>query len=275
MRRLLLATLFLSVSFVYSQTQPIVTDRPDQTESASTVQKEHIQIETGVVYTSDEINSAGDDGANVKITNTSLDLATTLFRYGLFDSFEVRIGTQYSTATTEYDNTHSLDPDNLGYKETTHKGINGLNVGGKLLLAEEKGALPQTAVLFNLSLPVGNENLIGVEAKVSPQILFLGSNTLSENYGLGYNLGAELINSETLRLVFTVALGAAISEKVHGFVELFGDKVEDTDAALSLDAGLTYSISNRLQLDGSFGLGLTDSAPDWFVGGGIAVRIPD
>ena len=44
--------------------------------------------------------------------------------------------------------------------------------------------------------------------------------------------------------------------------------------AHSFDAGLTYLLNPRLQLDLSAGVGLSGAAPDWFVGTGVAFRVP-
>jgi len=64
----------------------LITDRPDQTESSSTVPKNSLQIETGVIYE----NFSND---NTEFQN--LGLGTTLLRYGVWGNFELRLGSYY------------------------------------------------------------------------------------------------------------------------------------------------------------------------------------
>ena len=81
MKKLIGATLILlTTSLSYSQTNDnpeIITDRPDQTESANTVPKNTLQLETGFI-----MEQNGD------IKNYAYN--TSLLRYGLFDNFELR-----------------------------------------------------------------------------------------------------------------------------------------------------------------------------------------
>lgn len=43
---------------------------------------------------------------------------------------------------------------------------------------------------------------------------------------------------------------------------------------VSLDGGLTFGIRDNVQLDISAGVGLNRAADDWFVGAGVAIRVP-
>ena len=64
--------------------QTIITDRPDQTESSSTIEAGSIQIETGVLL--EETSSS---------SQKSLYAPSTLFRIGLTDKIEFRIVNQF------------------------------------------------------------------------------------------------------------------------------------------------------------------------------------
>jgi hypothetical protein len=65
---------FLAITSFGQITAQLVTDRPDQTESSSTVGKGNLQIESGIFV--------GFEGDNMFSTRQIL-LPTTLFRYGL------------------------------------------------------------------------------------------------------------------------------------------------------------------------------------------------
>ena len=61
----------------------LITDRPDATESPSTIPVGYIQVETGAFYESFEDNN---------IKNETYTYNTTLVRLGLLDYLELRIG---------------------------------------------------------------------------------------------------------------------------------------------------------------------------------------
>ena len=64
----------------------IVTDRPDQTESSSTVPKGSLQLESGILI--------GYEGENQE-SKRQLLLPTNLFRYGIANWMELRILNQF------------------------------------------------------------------------------------------------------------------------------------------------------------------------------------
>jgi len=79
--RLLLLVSILLTSVTYGQ--ELITDRPDQTESSSTVPKRSLQIESGLLVGFAE----GED-----ISLREILAPTTLFRYGVTKGFEIRGG---------------------------------------------------------------------------------------------------------------------------------------------------------------------------------------
>lgn len=83
----------LIVTAGYSQdteAPEMITDRPNQTESAAIVPKGHFQIETGFVFQGDEAN---------KVKSDEIALFTTLLRYGINKNFELRLGSGYLDLT--------------------------------------------------------------------------------------------------------------------------------------------------------------------------------
>jgi hypothetical protein len=138
------------------------------------------------------------------------------------------------------------------------------------------------ALLAHLSLPVGEEDVGSPRA--DPSARLAASHTLGERVGLGWNLGWEAGSSRdagggthTLtRWVYTAALGYELSDAWGIFVDVFGDlpASDEAKAAHSLDAGLTFLVSPRLQLDLAAGIGLDGDAPDRFLGAGVSVRLP-
>lgn len=244
--------------------QELVTDRPDQTESAETVPKGHVQLETGWTYRQD-------DSAGLELERQ--EVAGTLLRLGLTRRWELRVGWAGWSR-------QSLDS---GPFREVLQGAEDGELGAKVRLYDESGARPAVALLFATSLPVGEET-IGSE-RFDPSFRLSLSHTLSQRLSLGYNLGmawgsteVELGERHTLsRGEYTVALGMTFSDRLGSFVELYGD-VAASDPGPSvhaLDGGFTWLLSKTMQLDIAAGVGLSSSAEDWFLGLGFSMRLPD
>jgi hypothetical protein len=79
-----------------------------------------------------------------------------------------------------------------------------------------------------------------------------------------------------VELIYTVALGISLNAALGIFVQSFGMcRLEAGSAdSRSLDVGFAYRLGGNFQLDASAGLGLNPAASDWFVGAGMALRLP-
>jgi hypothetical protein len=256
-------TVLLAVAPIAAEEPELITDRPDQTESAFTVPRGLFQIEGGWGH-------AEGGGADSSLRVESFPQA--LLRIGLNDAFELRIGVPGFSIVRS-------DP--AGGPDTT-RGLVDATLGFKVRIAEEKGAVPQTAFLGTLLIPSGDDELSADRA--DPAFRFLFSNTLSQRLSIGYNIGmAWLTERDALgnldtRSFFdwTVSLGIATGSKLGVFVEGFGlNPVSGGGEALTaLDGGVTYLLNPRLQLDATVTAGLSSLAPDWGVGLGVSYRFP-
>ena len=244
-----------------AEAPPLVTDRPDVTESSEVVPPGLVQVEMGYSF------------LRFKDAHEKLDLWAfpgTLVRVGLHERVELRL--EWAGYLDE-----SLD---LGSSTSEDSGWGNTALGVKIKLREEKDAAPQLALLVDAVVPSGSKSFRA--ERVDPAIRLAGSHTLSDRLGLGYNLGLGALTIEeasgdldTLGLGrYSLALGIGLSERWGTFIEVFGFMPTAGGPAHSLDSGLTYLISRTVQLDLSGGLGLNDRAEDWFVGAGISIRLP-
>jgi len=263
---LLWTLLALTGPSIQAQDAPdLVTDRPDQTESAVVLPVGAFQAELGVAFSRQE--QAG-------ISAGEVELPGTLLRYGFSDRIELRIawpgvvGQESSGPGGREGRGGVADPE-LGLKAS--------------FFAAERGDGLNLALLIHTTLPVGDETLGSPRA--DPSLRLLGAYELRDRVGLGWNVGYEAGSFEdgggerhTLgRFVYTGTLGFALAPVWGAFVELFGDlpASDPEPAAHCFDAGVTFLLTPRLQLDFAAGVGLNEAAQDWFASAGLSFRVPN
>jgi hypothetical protein len=242
---------------------PLVTDRPDVTESAETVSRGLVQIEVGFNFVNFD-----KEGESLGVTT----FPTTLIRVGLDRKVELRfewLGMVSESREEDGTTSHEAGPGNT-------------TMGAKIKLREERGAAPQLALLVDAVLPTGSESLR--TERIDPGLRLAGSHTLSERLGVAYNLGVVALSIEEeggdvdTHAVgrYSAALAIGINQRWNSFVELFGFvPLAGPEPTKNLfDAGFTYLSSKIVQLDLSAGLGLNENADDWFVGAGFSIRLP-
>lgn len=237
-----------------STLEPLITDRPDATESPTALPKGFLQVETGAFYESFEEN-------NIKTEDFTYN--TMLVRYGLLNNLELRLGYNYTNSKVKFNgneiaSTNSFSPLLLGFKTT---------------IAQENGWMPEIGFLGHLNLPFSVKKELRPE-NTGVDFRFSFTHTLSEKSSLSYNLGAawENDNPEAAYL-YTIAYGYSLTSKLGAYVELYGDFPENNKANHLWDAGFTYLISNNFQLDATVGSSITDGQ-DILISGGFSFRIP-
>ncbi len=255
-------TLFLFGIFLSARAQeennatiPMVTDRPDATESPSTVPIGTLQIETGAFYTSFEQNG---------IEEEVFGYNTTLLRYGLLDNLELRLGWNFEETRTTVGGSRLMD---------VQSGFSPMLAGMKVAITEEKGAMPEIGLLGHIYLPLlaspdYRPETTGVDFRFSL------AHSLSENSGIGMNIGAQWTgDSPEAAYVYTLVYGLSLSDTFAVYAELYGDLPEDSRANHFWDAGLTYLLMYNLQLDATVGTSITEGQ-DLLLSVGVSYRIP-
>ncbi len=232
------------------------TDRPDRTEASSVVPKGYYQLETGFRYQKDRKNG---------IEQKEWMYPQALLRIGVFEKAELRLEGTYR----RQDYRHA----DLLFQQ--HKGLSNLRVGTKIKLAEENGVLPETSVLGMLEMPLGHDQF--EPEKVAPQIRLLFTNKLTQNLKLQYNVGYRRQKEQgdmENKLQYTAAFSGKLSEKLTLFAEFFGEKTKESRPKNQVDGGLQFMVLPNLQIDAIAGAGISSAAPEFFLGGGISLRLP-
>ena len=248
------ACVFLAPATGLSQeAEPLVTDRPDFTESASTVAPGRFQFELGYTFT-----RAGDENRH--------NFGELLARIGILSWLEGRLGI----------NSFSVLRDPAADRE----GLEDLTLAFKSILyrkpEESSAAVPQVALLFGLDLPTGDEEFGSNE--VQPGAKTAAEWDLCDRFVLATNLGWAYLRSDGERFhqgVGSLVLGYSISEPLSAYFEWYGLFPENRGGGSNhyLNTGLAWRLGPNLQLDWRIGLGLQDLDPNWFTGVGLSFRL--
>lgn len=231
--------------------QELITDRPDQTESAAVVPKNSLQIEAGIVYEILEMNDASIE---------NWDFPSALFRYGLLNILELRLGTSINSGTT-----------NLSDTSESYKGMTDIELGAKIAIIDGNGILPQTAVIVYYNTLSGTSYVSSDEHSYGALVSL--AKDINNNVSTGINVsweGYEKSNSSMIKYSFV--LGVSLGEKAGLYLENYGHSIED-EFRTSFDAGITYLISENVQYDFSFGTGINHQMN--FISTGISIRLPE
>lgn len=237
-----------------TSTEELVTDRPDATEASRTVPKGSLQVETGGLYATSK--EAG-------VTQDVIVYNTTLLRYGILDNFELRVGWNLleERLRSKVQNT-----------ELSATGLSPLLFGMKVDITEEKGWIPEVALIGHLFLPFTASKDFKPDF-TSADFRFSLSHTLSERSSIAYNIGAQWgPSSPEMAYIYTLAYGYSLSDRWGFYLESYGDLPEKSRSNHFVDGGITYLAHPLFQVDAYVGTGLS-GGQDLLVGAGVSFRI--
>lgn len=232
----------------FAQEAPLVTDRPDFTESSEVVGRKNLQFETGFSYESEDEQGI-------------VTAPSSLARYGLNDRVELRLSTDGYVST--------------GHGVTKADGFADLEVGAKVRLLYADKAGIDVSIIPMVSLPTGQDEISA--GHPDPTVKFTWARDLPSGFGLSGNYNISSLSEGDARFTqqaLSVSLGHDLPKGLGSYIEFFGfsPMQRGGDAGWILDGGVSRQFAGRLQFDIEAGRGLTAAAPDWFVGFGFAIR---
>ena len=236
--------LILILSFaLITPAQDLITDRPDFTESASTIPLGKWQFEFGYTF---------DRSGNLY----QQTLGELLIRTSLFDNLELRAGI------------NSFNFLKVDGKRT--RGLEDFSIGFKWAIVPD-----HVAIIVSSSLPTGHREL--GSNRLQPGITLALAHDVGKHLAFGSNLSVNWLQEggKTIReAVISTAAGISLSEKMGLFLEYFAFLYQDggPDNIAYFDAGITYLLQPEFQLDLRIGRGLVRDIPNYFVGIGAVVR---
>ncbi len=212
--------------------QELITDRPDITESAVTIPLNDVQIEDGFLF---ESMNQDNNGINFKTHNYTF--SSSLFRIGILNNCELRIGCDYLYQTS---NTYN-------YK-TEISGFNNVLIGSKFQFMNEDSDGQDLGLLLQFYLPVGMEAI--KPRGLEPELIFAYGKELTERVSLSANIGSHWNSyDENFTLMYSASFEIGLAGNLDSFFELYGEKPKSDKASFSFDFGLSYLLINNLQFD--------------------------
>ena len=240
--------------------EPLVTDRPDHTESSTTVGYGVVQLETGYTFTHD---SKSDGSVR------SHAFPQALLRVGvLADWCEFRIGWSWLEERSH----------EFGGPVDTVSGSEDLYLGTKLALTPQECVLPETALIIQMTVPSGSPDVTAGE--VLPGVNFVYSWEVNDSVSTGGQTQAnraldDVTGEPYLEFSQSWTVSRSLTDRLGYFTEWFviaPDGADTADTENYFHTGFAYLLNNNMQWDVSAGVGLNDGADDYFVGTGFSVR---
>lgn len=233
---------------------PIVTDRPDFTESPQTVPAGMVQAEGGYTFAragSVSSHSVGEGLARIA-TGARTELRVGVNSYGITSAPGARV-----------------------------TGIEDASIGGKVAIsagAERFAPLrPAVALIVATSLPTGG-SAYG-SSDYQPEAKLVVGYTLTERLAWTSNLNYAYASEGGRRFdqaSVSTSFGFSVADRVGSYAEFFSFMPESRGgpAVNYVNGGVTYLFSSNFQLDGRIGRAVGSGASDagYFAGVGISRR---
>lgn len=230
---------------------PIVTDRPDFTESAVTVPHRSTQVEMGGTWSSEQ---------GVR----SVSSGETLVRHGLSPRVELRVtGASYAIERSAVARSQGLEDSGIGFKLALHDG------------GDAPALVPTVGLIVGTSLPTGAANFRSRRAL--PEAKLLGAWTLGGRLGFASNLNwarAEDSGAPHDEFSGSGSFAFALTDRVGTYAEYFafGERMARWQRREYVNGGITVLLHPTLQLDVRAGLRADRPREGTFVGIGLSRR---
>jgi hypothetical protein len=239
----------------------LATDRPDKTESPTTVDAGHFQIEMDfATFTEDEMN-----GVSAKTWN----IAPFNLRVGLLNNVEL------SLVFESY--LHEDTEDKTAKKISNLSGVGNFTTRLKVNLWGNDGGRTAFALFPFMTFPTGTGGLNN--NSIEGGAIFPFSMTLPAKFELGMETGIVVLRNESgpnyhEEFVNSITFSREIAGKLSGYCEFFSSVSTERDSSWvgTADFGLTYALTENVQLDCGCNIGVTDAADDINAFSGLSVR---
>jgi Putative MetA-pathway of phenol degradation len=240
--------------------RPLSPDRPDETESAYTVDAGHYQLEMDFAnFTYDRA-----DGTTTK----TWEAGDFNFKVGLLNNVDIQL---------VYDNYLKVHTEDSSGKSTTQSGFGNFTTRLKINLWGDDGGTTAFALLPYIKFPTSTDNL-GNNA-VEGGVIFPLAVSLPHDFDLSLETASGFFqdnndNRYHEEFIASASLDHQIIGKLSGFLEFFSNFTTESHAGWvgTVDTGLEYLATKNIQLDCDCYFGVTRAAADYNPFCGITIR---
>jgi hypothetical protein len=244
-KNILFATIILICSYGLAAQNVINTDRPDQSDGTHIVEKNLIQVETGLQYSKfDEVTSGCDN--------------VTLIRFGVTRRFEVRLLNQYSVVK-DIISTSGFRPPTISFKNQ---------------ICDQKGLLPKITFVSYFHLPITISPAFKGD-HLGYTFTLAGRHDLTPKMKIYSNLGINRDQESTdTNYLATLEINYNVTDRFSCFVEYFGNYAANTSSTNGMDIGFIYAFKNNFAVDLAVGSPTMNLTLNKFISFGISARLP-
>jgi hypothetical protein len=236
-----------------SELREMSTHRPDTTESPYSVDAGHLQIEMDLVSHSRDRHTEDRDGGS-----ESWSFASANIKLGLTNRCDLQV----------------IVP----VHQEVHRGPRGfgdVSIRLKANLWGNDGGDTALAVMPFIKIPSGDDDLGNGEVEGGLIVPFAAS--LPNDWNFGAMLEVDFLADDDgfgrkAEFVTTFTFGHAIAGDLGGYAEFVSIAGTGSDWIASLNAGLTYALTDNVQLDAGVSVGLTRAAEDMTTFAGLSYR---
>ena len=231
------------------------TDRPDKTESPYTVDAGHFQLEMDVLsYSYDRDNGLPGDARM-----ESVSIAPVNLKVGLCNRVDLQMVLEtYTSVRTHVRATRQVE---------RQRGFGDITMRLKANMWGNDEGRTALALMPFVKLPTNQDDLGNNSVEgglIVPLAVDLGG-----GWGMGLMTEVDLVRGERgghePEFINTITFGHNIVGNLDGYVEFFSavSTERDSEWVGTFDTGVTYGLTDDIQLDAGINIGVTRSADDW------------
>ena len=237
-----------------AEPEPIATDRPDFTESSTTVGADVAQIEAGYTYT-----------RNTDANLRGHSWGEPLLRVGVFaDWLELRAALFPATEVID------------GPMGGSESGVEDLYLGVKLGLTSQSDWLPELAIVPQMTVPTGTSNFTTDHTLPGCNVLYGWDLTDFVSTAGSTQVNRAVDGNDTyVEWAQSWTVGLALADDVGFYTEWFAILPDQSSGVATehyLNSGFTWQPTSDIQFDIRAGTGLNNAAADFFGGVGLSLR---
>lgn len=244
----------LTYGYVFSQTSPMITDRPGIADPPFPVPQNTFQTEIGADYLYQN---------HVR----HIQLPNTLLRIGITQKTEFRFYAKH---------VFSSDSSTQNFNSTFHP----IGLGAKINLCDQKLWVPYIGIMTHVYFPTKYPRGTSYISKMGFDLFLLFQHNIGERFSINYNVGAfQEYSSVTPLWMSSWCFNEMFTSKLGVFVEYYNVKGY-TFLEHAFDGGLTFLLKPNCQFDLSVGLSQffwsNKQEPrtiNYFFSGGISFRL--